>query len=208
VPGDTHRVLEVRTSFFGQSFKHVLLPVYVMGYRFKDKQYNVLVNGSTGEVQGGAPVSVIKLIIIGVVLAALIGGGIALYMIFGAHHNATPANTTQTRQTSTTVPEPYELPVHFKRNGSDEVWQLEFSFAGADAAAKAKNWQDFRANSLQGQVESEAERVIRYDTRSSYDTLSRKVQAALDAKFKNADGTPRFSNVRVSEPRATSRRQH
>src|SRR5690606_8606126 len=83
VPGDTHRFLEVRTSYFGQSFKHVLLPVFGMGYRFKDKQYNVLINGSTGEVKGGAPLSWVKLLIIGIVLAAVIGGGIAAYYLFG-----------------------------------------------------------------------------------------------------------------------------
>jgi DNA-directed RNA polymerase subunit RPC12/RpoP len=83
VPGDTHRFLEVRTTYFGQSFKHVLLPVFTMGYQFKDKPYNVLVNGCTGEVQGEAPLSWVKVTILCIVIAALIGGGIALFMIFG-----------------------------------------------------------------------------------------------------------------------------
>jgi DNA-directed RNA polymerase subunit RPC12/RpoP len=81
VPGDTHRFLEVRSTFFGQSFKHVLLPVFAMAYQFKDKPYNVLVNGCTGEVQGEAPLSWVKVTILCVVIAALIGGGIAAYFL-------------------------------------------------------------------------------------------------------------------------------
>ena len=207
VPGDTHRLLEVRTSYFGQSFKHVLLPVYVMGYRFNEKQFNVLVNGSTGEVQGGAPVSWVKIIIMSVILALLIGGGIAAYFIFRTPVQTTPHNSSPVEQSSSAAPDPYELPVHFKRDGNDEVWQLEFSFTGADEAQKANNWEEFKAQSLQSQVESEAERVLKLDRTSSYSTLAKKVQSAFDQKFKKADGKPRFTNVKVSEPRATTRRQ-
>ena len=207
VPGDTHRFLEVRTTYFGQSFKHVLLPVYVMGYQFNDKQFNVLVNGSTGEVQGGAPVSWVKIIIMSVIFALLVGGGIAAYFIWGAPSKVTPQNNTPSVQTSTAAPDPYELPVHFKRDGNDEVWQLRFSFTGADEAQKAVNWEEFKAQNLKNDVEREAERVIKLDRSSSYSTLAKKVQTALDNKFKKADGTPRFTNVNVSEPRATTRRQ-
>ncbi len=83
VPGDTHRFLEVRTTFWGQSFKHVLLPVYVMAYRFKDKPYNVLINGATGVVKGGAPLSWVKVTILVAVLLVLIGGGVALGLLLG-----------------------------------------------------------------------------------------------------------------------------
>ncbi|MCA8934722.1 MAG: hypothetical protein KDB68_00830 [Planctomycetes bacterium] len=206
VPGDTHRFLDVRTSFFGQSFKHVLLPVYVMGYRFQDKQYNVLINGSTGEVQGGAPLSWIKILILSLVLAAIIGGGIALAVVFGgnnASHGTQPGTTTE----QSALPSPYFLPVNFKLNGNDEVWQLEFQFTGANDAEKMKNWEEFKSKGLKAQVEREAERVIKLDKRSSYTTLGQKVQKALDQKFKLEDGKPRFSNVRVSEPRATKSRQ-
>ncbi|MDC1142469.1 hypothetical protein OAU50_05215 [Planctomycetota bacterium] len=80
VPGDTQRYLEVRTTLFGQSFKHVLLPVFVMGYKFDSKQYNVLINGATGEVQGQAPISKIKLIIFIITCLILIGGIVWLVM--------------------------------------------------------------------------------------------------------------------------------
>ncbi|MBE7491905.1 MAG: hypothetical protein HS108_09165 [Planctomycetes bacterium] len=83
VPGDTYRFLEVRSSFWGQSFKHVLLPVFVLSYRFEDKPYNVLVNGSTGEVRGRAPISKVKVAIFVAVVVVLVAAIVALFVIFG-----------------------------------------------------------------------------------------------------------------------------
>jgi DNA-directed RNA polymerase subunit RPC12/RpoP len=71
VPGDTQRMLQVRTSFFGQSFKLAVLPVFVMGYRYGERHFHVLINGYTGKVQGKAPLS-------GAKLALLIGAGVLL----------------------------------------------------------------------------------------------------------------------------------
>lgn len=38
-------MLNVRASFFGQSFKLTLLPLYVLAYRYNNKVFNVLING-------------------------------------------------------------------------------------------------------------------------------------------------------------------
>ena len=43
------------------TFKHVLLPVWIAAYRYKDKPYQFLVNGQTGEVVGKAPWSFWKI---------------------------------------------------------------------------------------------------------------------------------------------------
>jgi hypothetical protein len=32
VPGDTHRNLRIHPSFSGQTFKHILVPVWVLAY--------------------------------------------------------------------------------------------------------------------------------------------------------------------------------
>jgi DNA-directed RNA polymerase subunit RPC12/RpoP len=82
VPGDTHRMLQVASNFWGQSFKHVLLPVYVMSYRFKDQPFNVLINGSTGEVRGKAPLSWVKITILSVSMAAIIALIIVLIAVY------------------------------------------------------------------------------------------------------------------------------
>jgi len=80
VPGDTYRNLEVHTAFSQTRFRHVLLPLWVAAYRYRDRAYHFLVNGQTGEVQGEAPVSWIKVIL--AVLAALLVA-LALYLVFG-----------------------------------------------------------------------------------------------------------------------------
>lgn len=43
------------------TYKHLLLPVWVMTYHYKDKHYQCLINGETGKIQGEAPRSIIKM---------------------------------------------------------------------------------------------------------------------------------------------------
>ncbi|MEM9488572.1 MAG: hypothetical protein AAGC55_05480 [Myxococcota bacterium] len=73
VPGDTHRFLNVSNRFYDETFKHILLPVWISAYRYKDKVYRFLVNGQTGEVTGKAPLSAFKIILLVVFIAAIIG---------------------------------------------------------------------------------------------------------------------------------------
>ncbi len=72
VPGDTHRNLHVQTAFSNMTYKHVLFPVWISSYRYRDKVYHFLINGQTGEVQGQAPVSWIKVTLVVVVVVAII----------------------------------------------------------------------------------------------------------------------------------------
>jgi hypothetical protein len=46
------------------TYKHVLFPVWIASYRYGDKIYHFLVNGQTGEVQGEAPISWIKVALV------------------------------------------------------------------------------------------------------------------------------------------------
>jgi LSD1 subclass zinc finger protein len=64
VPGDTQRNLQVRSAFSNMTYKHVLFPVWIASYRYGEKIYHFLVNGQTGEVQGQAPVSWIKVALV------------------------------------------------------------------------------------------------------------------------------------------------
>lgn len=79
VPGDTHRNLRVYTNKSDITFKHLLLPVWVAGYTFKDKVFQYIVNGQTGKDWGKKPVSFWK-ILIPILIAA--GIATALYFIF------------------------------------------------------------------------------------------------------------------------------
>ena len=55
VPGDTHRNLAIHPTFSGQTFKHILVPIWLLTYVFGSKSFQVLVNGSTGRIAGKYP---------------------------------------------------------------------------------------------------------------------------------------------------------
>ena len=79
IPGDTYRHLRVRTQKDGLTFKHILLPVWVAGYRYKGKVFQFLVNGQSGKVSGSKPWSWPK-IIIAVILGAIALGALFYYL--------------------------------------------------------------------------------------------------------------------------------
>ncbi|MEQ6124497.1 DNA helicase PriA [Pseudotenacibaculum sp. MALMAid0570] len=77
IGGDVQRIISMKTNYDEITFKHLLLPVYVSAYRYKDKLYQFLVNGRTGEIQGQRPYSWVK-----ITLAVLLGLGIVALVIF------------------------------------------------------------------------------------------------------------------------------
>jgi DNA-directed RNA polymerase subunit RPC12/RpoP len=79
VPGDTQRGLSVQNEFSEERFKHVLLPIWISAYRYKDKTFQFLVNGQTGEVQGKAPLSFWKITFL--VLFLLIVAGAMVWFL-------------------------------------------------------------------------------------------------------------------------------
>ena len=70
IGGDHQRVDSVKTSYDKITFKHILLPVWLSAYRYRNKVFRILINARTGEVQGERPFSAWK--IAGAVLAALV----------------------------------------------------------------------------------------------------------------------------------------
>jgi hypothetical protein len=69
VPGDTHRNLQVASTFSDQTFKHILAPIWLLTYVYRGKSYQAVANGVTGAVAGERPWSWIKIALL--VLAAL-----------------------------------------------------------------------------------------------------------------------------------------
>ena len=57
LPGDTHSQLEARTEFSDINSDLILLPVYLLSYRYGDKVYRFLLNGQTGKTAGDKPLS-------------------------------------------------------------------------------------------------------------------------------------------------------
>ena len=70
IPGDTYRNLQIDPSYSGRTFKHVLVPVWLLSYDYASKAYQVIVNGYTGKIAGRHPYSFWK-IAFAVLLAAI-----------------------------------------------------------------------------------------------------------------------------------------
>lgn len=78
IGGDKQRVSSIDSRYDAITYKHVLLPVWMLVYRYQDKPYRVFVNAATGEVQGERPWSWIKITLAVVGVIALVAGVIAL----------------------------------------------------------------------------------------------------------------------------------
>lgn len=75
VPGDTHRNLNVDNDYAGQTFKHILAPIWLLTYNYGTQTYQVVINGYTGKIAGKYPKSWVK------IFFAVLGGLIALGII-------------------------------------------------------------------------------------------------------------------------------
>jgi hypothetical protein len=74
VPGDTHRNLVINPNYASRTFKHVLVPIWLLSYDYGAKAYQVLVNGYTGQIAGNRPYSAWKIFfaVVAAIVAALI----------------------------------------------------------------------------------------------------------------------------------------
>lgn len=75
IGGDEQRVHSMDTAYSALTYKHVLLPVWILAYRYAGKSYRVVVNAMTGQVSGERPYSPIKIAL------AVIAGLIALIIL-------------------------------------------------------------------------------------------------------------------------------
>jgi len=81
LPGDTHRDLRVETGFDDVNSDLVLLPIYLLSYRYGDKLYRFLINGQTGKSAGDKPLSWKKVAAAIVAAAALVAIGVLLFLL-------------------------------------------------------------------------------------------------------------------------------
>jgi hypothetical protein len=82
VPGDTHRNLNVHSDYSGQTFKHILVPVWLLTYSYGARSFQAVVNGFTGAMAGRYPKSWVKILL--AVLAGL--AAIAAFAWLSGHH--------------------------------------------------------------------------------------------------------------------------
>lgn len=79
IGGDEQRIDDINTNWSDETFKHVLLPIWMAAYKYNNKSYRFVVNGQTGKVQGERPYSAWK-IFFAVVLGLAVAGA-AFYFI-------------------------------------------------------------------------------------------------------------------------------
>ena len=80
IPGDTYRNLNVNADYQGRTFKHVLVPVWLLTYTYGSKNFQVLANGYSGTLAGEYPKSWIKIfvtamLVLFVVMILIVAGG-------------------------------------------------------------------------------------------------------------------------------------
>jgi DNA-directed RNA polymerase subunit RPC12/RpoP len=107
IGGDHQRLETVQTQHVGVTFKHILLPIWLASYRYREKVFRVLVNGQTGEVQGDRPYSWAK---IGILIAVILAVLLALLLVFhgvarGARQDASPPQVRRPETACSVEPE-------------------------------------------------------------------------------------------------------
>ncbi|MEM7236313.1 MAG: primosomal protein N' (replication factor Y) - superfamily II helicase [Pseudomonadota bacterium] len=79
IGGDEQRITNLASRYDAITFKHVLLPVWLAAYRWKNKPFRVVINGRTGSVSGERPYSAWKIAL--AVIAGLIVAGVVGYVM-------------------------------------------------------------------------------------------------------------------------------
>ena len=74
IGGDQQRIHSANTQYRHIRFKHILLPFWVAGFRFRSRTFQFIVNGRTGEVQGDRPYSWVKITAAIIALGILVAG--------------------------------------------------------------------------------------------------------------------------------------
>ncbi|NJL56998.1 hypothetical protein HC928_18995 [bacterium] len=100
IGGDEQQIHSISTDYSQITFKHLLFPIWIASYRYRHKQYQVMVNAQTGKVLGDHPVSVWK---ISSTVAAVLAAIVVAQTIWANIKNP---------PTPTPVPTPVEQPLY------------------------------------------------------------------------------------------------
>lgn len=72
IGGDHQRITSLDTDFSNIKFKHVLLPVWISAFKYKNKSYIFAINGRNGTVVGERPYSAMKITLFIIAIIAVI----------------------------------------------------------------------------------------------------------------------------------------
>jgi DNA-directed RNA polymerase subunit RPC12/RpoP len=74
-PGHEKRSLQTNgADWVAVTFKHVLLPLWIGTYHYRDQEYHLLINGQTGKVGGKKPVDAFKIMMLVLMLVTAAAG--------------------------------------------------------------------------------------------------------------------------------------
>lgn len=83
IGGDHQNITTLDITLDDKKFKLLVLPFWIASYRYKEKIYQVVVNGMTGKVYGKSPVSALKVILFILFIIAIIWAIIYLPDLLG-----------------------------------------------------------------------------------------------------------------------------
>jgi len=78
IGGDVQRIHSLDTEAWDEKFKHLLLPIWMAAYKYRDKSFRFVVNAQSGKVRGERPYSAWKIAF--AVITAAIALGIVAYI--------------------------------------------------------------------------------------------------------------------------------
>lgn len=81
IGGDHQRISSKNTQHLTLTFKHLLLPIWLLTVVYEGKPFQVFINGMTGEVQGNRPWSKVKILLASIAAFVLL---VVVIVIWGA----------------------------------------------------------------------------------------------------------------------------
>jgi hypothetical protein len=73
VPGDTCRSLTIASEYSAETFKLILVPVWLLSYTYRGKPFQIVANGCTGTIQGDSPWSFWKVFFVVALILVVFG---------------------------------------------------------------------------------------------------------------------------------------
>ena len=88
IGGDRQRISSMGVHYDSLTYKHLLLPIWLLTVLYEGRPFQVFINGVTGEVQGQRPYSKVK-IAIAVIVALVIAG--VVFALVQSNGGSTPS---------------------------------------------------------------------------------------------------------------------
>lgn len=73
IGGDEQRIANANIRLSQETFKHILLPIYISTYKYQGKEYRFHVNGQTGTISGSRPYSFWKIFFLVLFILVIVG---------------------------------------------------------------------------------------------------------------------------------------